>query len=51
MIVSTLATDGDVRLGGRDWDQRLLDDAAEQFIREHREDPRAESLQPATAMA
>lgn len=36
----TIATDGDVRLGGRDWDMRLIDYAAEQFIREHREDPR-----------
>jgi len=36
----TLATDGDVRLGGRDWDMRLADFAAEQFIHEHREDPR-----------
>ncbi|HEV3022316.1 MAG TPA: Hsp70 family protein, partial [Pirellulales bacterium] len=32
----TLATDGDVRLGGRDWDMRLADLAAEQFIHEHR---------------
>jgi molecular chaperone DnaK len=36
----TVATDGDVRLGGRDWDMRLADLAAETFIREHREDPR-----------
>ena len=36
----TLATDGDVRLGGRDWDMRLLDVAADAFIDEHREDPR-----------
>ena len=36
----TLATDGDVRLGGRDWDMRLADLAAEAFMREHREDPR-----------
>jgi molecular chaperone DnaK len=36
----TLATDGDVRLGGRDWDMRLADFAAEVFMREHREDPR-----------
>ncbi|HEV3340887.1 MAG TPA: Hsp70 family protein [Pirellulales bacterium] len=36
----TLATDGDVRLGGRDWDMRLADHAAETFIHEHREDPR-----------
>ncbi|HQU42718.1 MAG TPA: Hsp70 family protein, partial [Pirellulales bacterium] len=36
----TLATDGDVRLGGRDWDTRLADHAAEAFVKEHREDPR-----------
>ena len=37
----TVATDGDVRLGGRDWDMRLADHAAEAFIHEHREDPRS----------
>ncbi|HVX13793.1 MAG TPA: Hsp70 family protein [Pirellulales bacterium] len=36
----TIATDGDVRLGGRDWDMRLADHAATAFIDEHREDPR-----------
>jgi molecular chaperone DnaK len=36
----TLATDGDVQLGGRDWDQRLVDFAAEAFIRSHGMDPR-----------
>ena len=36
----TLATDGDVRLGGRDWDQRLIDYVAAEFIREHGLDPR-----------
>ena len=44
----TLATDGDVRLGGRDWDQRLVDHAAEHYLSEHpAEDPRqdAETLQ------
>ena len=35
-----LATDGDVRLGGYDWDQRLVDLAAAQFLREHGFDPR-----------
>lgn len=30
-----LATDGDVQLGGRDWDQRLIDFSAEQFQSEH----------------
>jgi molecular chaperone DnaK len=36
----TMATDGDVQLGGYEWDQRLVDLVAEQFIREHRLDPR-----------
>jgi len=40
-----LATDGDVALGGYDWDQRLLDMAAKAFQREHaielRENPAA----------
>lgn len=36
----TLATDGDVQLGGYDWDQRLVDLAAERFIRAHMLDPR-----------
>ena len=36
----TLATDGDVQLGGRDWDQRLVDYVSEQFIRKHGLDPR-----------
>ena len=37
-----LATDGDVRLGGRDWDQRLVDYVAEDFIRKFSLDPREE---------
>lgn len=36
----TLATDGDVQLGGRDWDQRLVDYVAELFVRKHGRDPR-----------
>ncbi len=35
-----LATDGDVQLGGRDWDQRLLDFVSEDFIRKFGLDPR-----------
>lgn len=38
----TLATDGDVQLGGRDWDQRLVDFVAEEFIRKFGVDPREE---------
>jgi len=37
---NALATDGDVRLGGRDWDQRLVDLVAEEFIRQAGVDPR-----------
>ena len=37
-----LATDGDVQLGGHDWDQRLVDYVAEEFIRKHGVDPREE---------
>ena len=36
----TLATDGDVQLGGADWDQRLVDFVAEHFIRHQGVDPR-----------
>jgi len=35
-----IATDGDVRLGGRDWDDKLVEIVAGRFLREHREDPR-----------
>jgi len=41
-----LATDGDVRLGGYDWDQRLVDLVVESFLREHYLDPRED---PSTA--
>ena len=37
---TALATDGDVHLGGRDWDQRLVDLVAEEFVRKHGVDPR-----------
>ena len=36
----TICTDGDVQLGGYDWDMRLVDYMAEAFVREHGEDPR-----------
>jgi molecular chaperone DnaK len=38
-----LATDGDVQLGGRDWDQRLVDYVAEEFIRKFGVDPREDA--------
>jgi molecular chaperone DnaK len=36
----TLATDGDVELGGKDWDDRLINFLAEKFTREFKADPR-----------
>lgn len=41
--VRTLATDGDVRLGGRDWDQRVVDYLAEKFEAQHGKDPRQDT--------
>lgn len=39
-VFTALATDGDVQLGGRDWDKRLVDFVAEEFIRKFGIDPR-----------
>jgi len=36
----TLATDGDVELGGKDWDERLVNHLAERFRKEFSDDPR-----------
>ncbi|MBU4397864.1 MAG: Hsp70 family protein, partial [Planctomycetes bacterium] len=41
---NALATDGDVRLGGYDWDQRLVDLAAERFTGLGHADPREDPL-------
>ena len=38
--IRTLATDGDVQLGGHDWDLRLLDLVAESFKQFYGVDPR-----------
>ncbi len=38
----TLATDGDVQLGGKDWDERLVNYLAEAFLAEHGVDPRSD---------
>jgi molecular chaperone DnaK len=38
----TLATDGDVFLGGRDFDERLVNYLAEQFLAAHGVDPRSD---------
>lgn len=40
---TALATDGDVMLGGRDFDQRLIDYVAEEFIRKFGIDPREDA--------
>ncbi len=40
---STLATDGDWLLGGRDWDQKIVDYVAEQFLTTHGVDPREDA--------
>ena len=38
----TLATDGDVRLGGKDFDERLVNHVAQQFVDAHGIDPRSD---------
>ena len=38
----TMATDGDVRLGGKDFDKRLVDHIAETFLEAHGVDPRSD---------
>ncbi|MCA9185136.1 MAG: Hsp70 family protein [Pirellulaceae bacterium] len=40
---TTLATDGDVQLGGFDWDQRLVNYAVERFTKAHEPDPRQDA--------
>jgi len=42
--VRMLATDGDVRLGGKDWDERILDFVADKFKEETDADPREDAL-------
>jgi molecular chaperone DnaK len=41
--VRTLATDGDVQLGGHDWDARLVDLAANAFQQAYHADPRRDA--------
>jgi molecular chaperone DnaK len=38
----TLAIEGDVQLGGKDWDDRLIAHVAEQFRKQHGFDPRSD---------
>jgi|SRR5579883_166009 len=37
-----LAIEGDVRLGGRDWDERLVNWAADKFVQQFGDDPRSD---------
>jgi molecular chaperone DnaK len=39
-----LAIEGDVRLGGKDWDDRIVDHVANQFVRQHGSDPRSDPV-------
>ncbi len=41
--IRTLATDGDVLLGGHDWDMRLADHVADAFRQTHGADPRKDA--------
>jgi molecular chaperone DnaK len=47
----TLAIEGDVRLGGKDWDDRIVDYLANQFLRQHGSDPRSDPLSLAALQA
>lgn len=38
----TVAIEGDVRLGGKDWDDRIVNHVAEQFLQSHGSDPRTD---------
>jgi molecular chaperone DnaK len=43
-----LAIEGDVRLGGKDWDDRIIDWLATKFKAQHGDDPRADPIALAT---
>lgn len=47
----SLAIEGDVRLGGKDWDDRIIDFVADKFKAQHGEDPRSDSLSLAALSA
>ena len=42
--IETIATDGDVQLGGHDWDLRLVDHLADRFRKLHKRDPRQDPV-------
>jgi molecular chaperone DnaK len=47
----TLAIEGDVRLGGKDWDDRIVNHIAGQFLKQHSSDPRNDPLSLAALRA
>jgi molecular chaperone DnaK len=47
----TLAIEGDVRLGGKDWDDRIVDHVASRFQAQHGADPRTDPLSLAALQA
>jgi molecular chaperone DnaK len=49
--ITTLATDGDVQLGGRDWDELLADHAAAAFVAQLGIDPRQDQTSVSRLMA
>jgi molecular chaperone DnaK len=40
----TVAIEGDVRLGGKDWDDRIVDYVAQKFKAQHGEDPKSDPV-------
>jgi molecular chaperone DnaK len=46
-----IAIEGDVRLGGKDWDDRIVDHVAAQFEKTHGADPRTDALSLAALTA
>ena len=46
-----VAIEGDVRLGGKDWDDRIVDHVATQFLKVHGEDPRQDPQSQAALTA
>src|SRR5262245_32352346 len=47
----TLAVEGDVRLGGKDWDDRIINHVAELFVKQHQADPRTDPVSAAALSA
>lgn len=47
----TLAIEGDVRLGGKDWDDRIVEHVALQFQKQYGEDPRSDPQSLANLLA